>query len=63
MIVVLWMVLIAGTMWKGYKYPAGGVSVPSALFSVPTLKCFPPDKRTKHQNLTLVTLETNMFLY
>jgi len=40
MIVVLWMLLIAGTMWKGYKYPPGGVSVPSALFSLPTLKMY-----------------------
>uniref|UniRef100_A0AC11CV37 Uncharacterized protein n=1 Tax=Ovis aries TaxID=9940 RepID=A0AC11CV37_SHEEP len=27
MIVVLWMLLIAGTMWKGYKYPPGGTPV------------------------------------
>uniref|UniRef100_A0A8C9AEI0 SPTY2D1 opposite strand n=1 Tax=Prolemur simus TaxID=1328070 RepID=A0A8C9AEI0_PROSS len=30
MIVVLWMVLIAGTMWKGYKYPPEGTPVEEA---------------------------------
>lgn len=55
MIVVFWMLLIAGTMWKGYKYPPGGVNVPSTVFSLPTLKCIPRDKWTKHQNPTLET--------
>uniref|UniRef100_A0A4X2JSX4 SPTY2D1 opposite strand n=1 Tax=Vombatus ursinus TaxID=29139 RepID=A0A4X2JSX4_VOMUR len=27
MIVVFWMVLIAGTIWKGYKYPPGGTQL------------------------------------
>lgn len=56
MIVVLWMLLIAGTMLKGYKYPPGGVSVLSTLLSISTSKCIPPDKGTKkHQNPTLAT--------
>lgn len=58
MIVVLWLLLIAGTMWKGYKYPPGGVSVLSTLFSIPTLKCIPPNQRAKQRNATLVTLDT-----
>uniref|UniRef100_A0A287D7A2 SPTY2D1 opposite strand n=3 Tax=Marmotini TaxID=337730 RepID=A0A287D7A2_ICTTR len=27
MIVILWLLLIAGTMWKGFKYPPGGTPV------------------------------------